>query len=352
MTEVAASRDLPASLPDHARLYLKPLGVPNVVELIIRRGSDIRRVVTSDAALAEWAGRQPNAVQVRLSKLRSNLEHQVALDWARARKPPLIMGIVNTTPDSFSDGGDHAEPSAAIAHGRRLLDEGADILDIGGESTRPGAIAPSLDVELARAIPVVEALAREAPLISIDTRRAAVMQAALDVGATMLNDISALGHDPAGLGLAVAHDVPVVLMHMQGTPETMQLAPRYDDAPLDIFDFLEQRIAACEAAGISRRRIIVDPGIGFGKTEAHNLAILGDLAVLLGLGCPIMVGASRKGFVGRLSGADAPKDRLAGSLAVALHAVGQGAAILRVHDVLATRQALSLWAALRPDQAM
>jgi dihydropteroate synthase len=250
------------------------------------------------------------------------------------------------TPDSFSDGGDHPTPEIAVAHGLRLIEEGADIVDVGGESTRPGSSAPPLDEELGRAIPVVEALTGHGATVSIDTRRAAVMKAALAAGAGMLNDVSALRHDPAGLAVAASHDVPVVLVHMQGTPETMQLDPRYDCAPLDVFDFLEARVAACEAAGIPRSRLVVDPGIGFGKTATHNLEILRDLAVLRGLGCPVMVGLSRKGFIGRLTGVERPKDRLPGSLAGALHAMRSGAAILRVHDIAATRQALAVWHAI------
>ncbi|MSO74911.1 MAG: dihydropteroate synthase [Alphaproteobacteria bacterium] len=349
MNRVAANRDLPAFVPDQAALYLKPLKGLNTVELIVRQGSLIQRVVSSPGALDHWASRQPEAIAARVASLCGDLNRSATLDWAKGRKAPLIMGVVNVTSDSFSDGGDHADPEAAIAHGRRLIDEGADILDIGGESTRPGALPPPLEVERARVIPVIEALAPFAPMLSIDTRRAAIMAAALDAGATMLNDVSALTHDPASLGLVEARDVPVVLMHMQGTPEAMQRAPRYDDAPLDIFDFLEARIAVCEAAGIPRRRLIVDPGIGFGKTLTHNLDILHDLAVFRGLGCPIMVGVSRKGFIGRLTGAEVPRDRLAGSLATALHAVDEGATILRVHDVSATRQALAMWAALHDD---
>lgn len=352
MTEVATGRGLPAVVPPGSALYLRPLGslVGGALELIVRDGARILRVASTADALDRWAARQPEAAARRLATLRRNLDQVPALTWTKAR-PPLVMGVVNATPDSFSDGGDHADPEAAIAHGRRLIEEGADIIDIGGESTRPGSSAPPLDVELQRAVPVVAALAPHARLISIDTRRAAVMDAALDAGAAMLNDVSALRHDPASLALAARRDVPVVLMHMQGTPETMQRAPHYACAPLDVFDFLEARIAACEAASIPRTRLIVDPGIGFGKTVRHNIEILHDLGVLRALGCPIMVGVSRKGFIGRLTGAAHPKDRLPGSLAAALHAVAEGAAILRVHDVAATRQALDMWTVLRDDRA-
>jgi dihydropteroate synthase len=348
----AARSGLPACVPAAAALYLKPLkpGADRAIELIVREGARVTRVVSTAESLDQWAARQPATVAARIAALGGNFDQSMAVDWTKARTP-LVMGIVNATPDSFSDGGDHADAVAAIAHGRRLIEEGADVIDVGGESTRPGASPPSLEAELGRVIPVIEALAPHAPMISIDTRRAAVMEAALGAGAAMLNDVSALGHDPKSLALAARHDVPIVLMHMQGAPETMQRAPHYACAPLDVFDFLEARITACEAAGIARRRLIVDPGFGFGKSLAHNLEILRDLAVFRGLGCPIMVGASRKGFVGRVTGAAHPRDRLPGSLAAALHAVGEGATILRVHDVAATRQALAMWTVLRGDQA-
>ncbi|MGD9538028.1 MAG: dihydropteroate synthase [Alphaproteobacteria bacterium] len=312
----------------------------------MRDGARVERQLAAPDEIEAWSASQPDAVAARLRALRRNLDAKPTPAWAKGRGLPLVMGIVNVTPDSFSDGGDHPTPEAAIERGLGLIAEGADIVDVGGESTRPGSSAPLLDEELARAIPVVEALAGRGAVVSIDTRRAAVMQAALAAGAGMLNDVSALRHDPACLGVVAAHDVPVVLMHMQGTPETMQAEPRYDCAPLDVFDFLEARIAACEAAGVPRRRLVVDPGIGFGKTVEHNLEIIRDLAVLRGLGCPVMVGLSRKGFIGRLTGIEKPKDRLAGSLAGALHAVASGASILRVHDVAATRHALALWQAI------
>jgi dihydropteroate synthase len=228
-----------------------------------------------------------------------------------------------------------------------MAEAGADIVDVGGESTRPGSSPVEEAEELDRAIPVVEALAAEGITVSIDTRKAAVMKAALQAGAKMINDVSALRADAGSLAVAAGHDGPVILMHMLGTPETMQQDPHYDYAPLDIFDFLEHRMAAFVEAGIARERLIVDPGIGFGKTIAHNLEVLRDLAVLHGLGCPLMVGASHKGFIGRLSSQAPPKARLPGSLACALHAVTQGAHIVRVHDVAETVQALNIWRAVR-----
>ena len=261
---------------------------------------------------------------------------------------PLVMGIVNATPDSFSDGGRAFGFDAALAHARALVGAGADMIDIGGESTRPGADDVPLAEEIARTEPVIAALRGEGILapISIDTRNAAVAEAALDAGADMVNDVSALTHDAAMAPLIEARGVPVCLMHAQGTPKTMQLDPRYDNVLLDVFDHLAERMAHAERAGIDRARLIVDPGIGFGKNLAHNLALLQGLALFHALGVPVLLGASRKRFIGTLSGVDAPAGRLPGSLAVALHAAAQAVQIIRVHDVAETVQALALWRAL------
>jgi dihydropteroate synthase len=257
---------------------------------------------------------------------------------------PRIMGVVNVTPDSFSDGGRWLDPEAAIAHGLQLEAEGADILDIGGESTRPGGEPVPVEEELRRVIPVVTALAREARVpISIDTRSAEVMRRAAQAGARIINDVAALGHDPGALLVAAETGLPVVLMHAQGVPRTMQKNPRYDDVVLDVYDWLEARIDACEKAGIPRARLIVDPGLGFGKTLAHNLALLASLSIFHGLGCPILLGASRKSFIARLAGPATADQRLPGSLAAALLGAAQGVQLLRVHDVAATRQALAVW---------
>ncbi len=259
---------------------------------------------------------------------------------------PLVMGIVNVTPDSFSGDGLGPDQDAAIAQGLAMRAAGADLLDIGGESTRPGADPVPPEEELRRILPVVRALSAIAP-VSVDTRNAATMAAALAAGARIVNDVSALRHDPDAARLVAAAGAPVILMHMRGLdPRRMQEDPRYGDVALEVAAFLEARIAAAERAGIPRARIAVDPGIGFGKTLAHNLALLDRLPLLAGLGCPILVGVSRKGFIGRLSGvAEAPR-RLPGSLAGALCAADRGAAILRVHDVAETVQALSIRAAL------
>ncbi len=258
---------------------------------------------------------------------------------------PRIMGILNVTPDSFSDGGDHLAPATAQAHARAMADAGAAILDIGGESTRPGAADVPVPEEIARTAPVIAALAGGTP-ISIDTRKAAVAQAALAAGAALVNDVSAFLHDPAMAGVVAAAGVPVCLMHAQGTPQTMQADPRYDDVLLDVYDHLAARVAAAEAAGIARARILVDPGIGFGKTQAHNLALLARLSLFHALGCPILLGVSRKRFIGTIGQAPEPRARMPGSVAVALAGVAQGAQVIRVHDVAETRQALALWQAV------
>jgi len=256
---------------------------------------------------------------------------------------PLVMGVVNVTPDSFSDGGDHFRQEAAIAAGRDMLLAGAAILDIGGESTRPGAEPVSVEEELSRVLPVVRALASEGAVVSIDSRHAAVMHAAVDAGARIINDVTALTGDPDSLRVAAKSGAAIVLMHMLGDPRTMQKNPSYEDVTLDVYGHLEARVIACEAAGIERSRIAVDPGIGFGKTVAHNLQLLDDLAAFHGLGCPLLLGVSRKSFIGRLSADEAPKDRLPGSLAAALAGVARGAQIVRVHDVAETAQALKVW---------
>ncbi|WP_420142367.1 dihydropteroate synthase [Sphingomonas sp.] len=256
---------------------------------------------------------------------------------------PCVMGIVNATPDSFSDGGNYNP----VAQARRLIADGAAIVDIGGESTRPGArIVPDVE-EAARVVPVVTALSGEGALVSVDTRKAAVMAAALDAGATMINDVSALAWDERALAVVAARGCPVVLTHHQGDPATMQADPRYGDVLIEVYDWLEARIAAAEAAGVDRARIVVDPGIGFGKTLAHNLALLNGLSLFHGLGCPILLGVSRKRMIGALSG-EAPVDRrLGGTVALSVLAAAQGVQLHRVHDVFETVQALRVQQGLR-----
>ncbi|MGR3493903.1 dihydropteroate synthase [Citreimonas sp.] len=258
-----------------------------------------------------------------------------------------VMGIVNVTPDSFSDGGRLRDADAAIADARAMMAAGAAIVDIGGESTRPGAETVPDDLEIARTQPVIAALAGDlgAP-ISIDTRKRAVAEAAVAAGAAIVNDVSGLTHDPALAAFVAEHDLPVCVMHAQGDPKTMQDDPRYDDVLLDVYDWLETRVEALEAQGIPRARILIDPGIGFGKTKAHNLALLAGASLFHGLGCAVLIGASRKRFIGTITGTERPADRMAGSVAVALAAAAQGVQVLRVHDVPETVQALRVRAAL------
>lgn len=259
---------------------------------------------------------------------------------------PQIMGIVNVTPDSFSDGGDYHDAQHAIDHGLRLEDEGADILDIGGESTRPGSDTVSVEEELRRVLPVIEGLRARTDLkISIDTRKPQVMQAASQRGVDIINDVSALTYDDVSMETAAQLQLPVVLMHAQGDPKTMQNNPVYDDVVKDVYAFLEKRINTCIAAGMSLDELIIDPGIGFGKTLDHNLTLLKNLEYFKTLGVPLLIGASRKRFIGALTGVEEAKDRMPGSVAAALVAVQNGAHILRVHDVAATKQALTIWQA-------
>lgn len=260
---------------------------------------------------------------------------------------PRIMGILNVTPDSFSDGGRFLAPEAALTQAQ-VMARGADVLDIGGESTRPGAAEVELAEEVARTAPVIAALRAgglEVP-ISIDTRKAAVAKAALAAGAGIVNDVAAMGFDPAMAGVVAAAGAPIILMHAVKTPATMQDDPRYDDVLLDVYDFLKDRIAVAEAAGIPRARIMVDPGIGFGKTAAHNLTLIRGLSLFHDLGVPVLLGASRKRFIGTIGGEDQADRRMPGSVAVALAGVAQGAQVLRVHEVAETRQALRLWQAV------
>jgi dihydropteroate synthase len=307
-------------------------------ELIERNGGAVNRRLARADELAASVVTDP-ALQVLLQRMNQARAPVAGLALDR----PLVMGIVNVTPDSFSDGGRFLAADAAIEHALRLEAEGADILDIGGESTRPGSDAVDLDEECRRVLPVIQALAkRSRARLSIDTRKAEMMRRAALEGVHMLNDVSALGHDPQAMQTAAATGLPVVLMHARGEPRTMQDNPVYADVVLDIYDWLEERVEACEQAGIGRDRLIVDPGIGFGKTLAHNLALIGSLGVFHGLGCAVLLGASRKSFIGRLTGAGSD-DRLPGSIAAALVGAAQGVQILRVHDVAATRQALALW---------
>lgn len=315
------------------RRYLEPLP-GGASRLILREGTRVLedRVVTQVpagwAALAAACEAAPPSILPGLPTDR-----------------PLVMGVINVTPDSFSDAGDHFRAEDAIAAGETMLAAGADILDIGGESTRPGAERIPPAEEIGRIVRVVAALGRRAP-VSVDTRNAATMQAALAAGARIVNDVSGLTHDPAAAQVIADAACPVVLMHMRGTPATMNALASYDDVVLDVHDELADRIAAAEQAGIARGRIILDPGIGFAKTAEQNLELLRRLRLFRGFGLPLLVGVSRKRFIGLYGDAPEPKRRVPGSLAAALWAAINGASILRVHDVAETVQALKVWRAI------
>ena len=305
-------------------------------ELIAVEGIEDR---FDDDLAAQWERLTASRLPLRLG------ERTIRLDQ------PQVMGILNVTPDSFSDGGRFDSAEDAIGAGADMAAAGAAILDVGGESTRPGAAMVWEGDEIARAVPVIAQLAAGGNAVSADTRKAEVMRAAIEAGAGMINDVSALTFDPRAIEVLGASTVPVVLMHHQGDPATMQDDPRYEDVLVEVYLWLEERIAVAEAAGIARERILIDPGFGFGKTVAHNLALMNGLALFHGLGCPIVIGASRKRTIGALD-REAPADRrLAGSLAFALKAADQGVQIIRAHDVPETVQALRVWRGLR-DEAL
>lgn len=264
----------------------------------------------------------------------------------KGRKTPMIMGVVNVTPDSFSDGGQYINPTKAIAHGLSLLEAGADILDIGGESTRPGAEPVTPEEEIARIIPVIEGLQGKAQWISVDTRNAITMEAALKAGANIINDVSALTHDKCAADVASEAQVPVILMHAQGTPHSMQNNPIYNNVVEDIYNHLQERISFCETRRVDAKLLICDPGIGFGKTLEHNLLILRNIRRFHDLGVPVMLGVSRKSFIGKLSKDEPPHDRIPGSLSAALWGLSQGAQFYRVHDVAETVQAFKIYQAI------
>jgi dihydropteroate synthase len=307
------------------------------VELIERDGAAIGQREVMDYAAANQSAE---------ATIRSAL-HSITAPRAGIHGLDLpdvaVMGVVNVTPDSFSDGGSFADEERAVVQGRALVSDGADILDIGGESTRPGADATPLAEELARVLPVIERLMPLGVPISIDTRKADVMRQAAGAGAAIVNDVTALRHDPGGLDAVRDLGLPVVLMHSAGDPKIMQDNPTYDHVVLDVYDALRDRIAACEAAGIERTQIIVDPGIGFGKTFQHNHELLRALTIFHGLGVRIMLGVSRKAFIGRLSGEKVAGKRVSGSVAAALMGVMQGVQLVRVHDVRETVQGLRTW---------
>lgn len=287
------------------------------------------------------AGLIPEEVRHRLSFRRAAIS---GLDMTQ----PQIMGILNVTPDSFSDGGRHAEAKAASAAALRMVEDGATIIDVGGESTRPGAAFIPEEEEIARTVPAIEAIrASSSVAISIDTRKAQVAVETLEAGAGLINDVSGFTFDAALAPVAAQAGVPVCVMHAQGDPATMQEAPSYDNVLLDVYDFLSEQVDRLEAIGVLRDQIVIDPGIGFGKTVEHNLTLLRNLSLFHGLGCPILLGVSRKGFIGKIGGAAQADQRAPGSIAVGLAGLAQGVQILRVHDVAETVQAVRLWQAVR-----
>ncbi len=355
-----------------SRTYLRPTGF---VDSPFGHDGKVARLAgglgwfSAVEVIREENGRiAPELVAVsRIEETTDNMPPDAEAAWQRltAPRPPLtlgqrtvrldqpqVVGIVNVTPDSFSDGGRHEDPAVAAEAGHAMSAAGAAMVDVGGESTRPGAKPLWEGDEVKRVLPVVEQLARSGTAVSIDTRKAAVMEAALAAGAAVVNDVSALTFDDRSANVVARAGCPVVLMHHQGTPETMQQSPHYArPVLLEVYDWLEARLEAAVAAGIDRARIIVDPGIGFGKNVQHNLQLLNGLSMLHGLGCPIMLGASRKRMIGALAG-EAPADqRLAGSLALALKGADQGVQLLRVHDVPETVQALKVWRGMR-DSAL
>jgi dihydropteroate synthase len=338
----AETQELPQEIWGGLPLAGGPLAF-SALEVLERspRGTLRRTIGLSDLFERDW-GRNTLAAADLLEEVRAPRARLAGLSLDRTR----IMGIVNVTPDSFSDGGQHDNAAAAVAHGLKLAEAGADILDVGGESTRPGSDAVSLDDELRRVIPVVEGLrAKTEALISVDTRKSEVMRRAAQAGADILNDVSALTHDPRALDVAAESGLPIMLMHAQGDPKTMNDNPRYSDVVLDVFDFLEQRIRACVAAGIPKARLIADPGIGFGKHLHHNVAVLNAMSLYHGLGVPVLLGASRKKLIGQICNVEDPRARVPGSIAAALHSISQGVQIVRVHDVAETRQAVAVWEA-------
>lgn len=281
-------------------------------------------------------GEVPKAVIEQISKPRGPL-------CGLSLGQPRLMGILNVTPDSFSDGGRFDAPDTAQKRALALIEDGADIVDIGGESTRPGADFVAHDQEVARTVPVISAIRAASDIaISIDTRKASVAKAALGAGATILNDVSAMTYDADMARVAQVSGAPICLMHAQGSPKAMQQDPTYDDVLLDVYDFLKTRIDVAEAAGISRDRIVVDPGIGFGKTVQHNLALLSRISLFHALGCPVLLGVSRKRFIATIGGGADANARMPGSVAIAVMAVEQGIQIIRVHDMAETRQAVAL----------
>lgn len=315
------------------------------LQIRLREDNSVTSAVGGIGEIGNWACEEGPKVESHIDTLIARIEMPRPPFAGLSMDRPRIMGIVNVTPDSFSDGGDHADASSAIAHGFSLLEAGADILDVGGESTRPGAAELDPEEEARRVIPVVRAFAEQGAIVSVDTRHAKIMAEAINAGALIVNDIHAL-EGRGALEVVANSKASVILMHMQGAPEDMQEQPHYRYAPLDVYDYLAERVRICMKAGIPLERIAIDPGIGFGKTIRHNVEILADLSLYHGLGLPILLGVSRKRFIAGLSRGEAPKERMPGSIAVAVNALSKGVQMLRVHDVAETAQAVAVWKAI------
>lgn len=356
--------------PVNSKIYLQPLGILrgcnafgavkagnarwlaggplafNMVKIIFRQavarqGEALVSISSLDHYVSGLSSFQQEVISARLNDICLVRPATKYLNWEQ----PLLQGIVNVTPDSFSDGGQYLCHEQAIAHARALVLAGADIIDIGGESTRPGATIVTVEEEMDRVIPVIEGLSDISVPISIDSRNSQVMERALMAGASMINDVSALSHDDRAMDYVVAVGCPIILMHAQNNPDNMQKNPEYDDVLLDVYDYLEKRLEICQNAGMDREHIIIDPGIGFGKTLEHNMALMNGLSLFHGLGVPLLLGVSRKSFIGHITGDKSPEERLAGSLAFGQMAYDQGVQILRVHDVRESRQARDIWVA-------
>jgi dihydropteroate synthase len=351
------------------RIYLNPVhvtGAGSATESALPLAGGPLRFGACEVATRP--GREPAQVKRETLSIPDLVRVEGARDWLAALSAPRpkldtpeglggldlagcrVMGVVNVTPDSFSDGGDRFDPQRAIDDALAMWEAGAAILDVGGESTRPGAEPVGEDEELRRILPVIRALSDRGCRVSVDTRHARVMREAVAAGARLVNDVTALTGE-GSLEAVRELGVPAILMHMQGTPQTMQKRPSYADVALDVYDQLQDRVQACVAAGIARERLVVDPGVGFGKTVQHNLELMNRLALFQGLGCPVMLGVSRKSTLGTIAGVPDAKDRMPGSLAAAVAGAVRGVQLVRVHDVAETVQALKVWHAIEHAQA-
>ena len=338
--------------PIHCDRVFKNLTGGNIyfaaVRIISRTKQGLEEKIVSIVDLDNFFKKKSSTVAEKIKTILNNIEsprgalmlnNGSVIGW----KKPVIQGVLNVTPDSFSDGGQYSDIELARPHAHEMISAGADIIDIGGETTKPGAQSVSIKSEKDRVLPVIKNLATLNFPLSIDSRNAEVMNDAIQNGAHIINDVSALGHDLKSIGVVKKEDVPIILMHAQGAPEIMQNNPQYSHILLDIYDYLESRIKMCIDAGIDKNKLIADPGIGFGKTVDHNLEILNGLSIFHGLGVPLLVGTSRKSFIGKITGEKVSENRVSGSIAAMLLCLEQGVQIVRVHDVEQATQAISVW---------